>query len=460
MAMSRKELGDRILHAVAQNTVQAYQAVGVSKMKKAIRENAFPTDTPRGFSRWTFDRFVTHLQDAKRNMGLSAMRARVRMALKANAPSPRKRSSTSSATTRAAARAASRAAARKPSKPARRTPSKAAARKPSKPPARRTPSRTSTSKILKRFTADVDSEALRQLETAHFYVRRAAWNGLLDVRPRCMPKQHTSVEGHSVTCHDTSKSIQLQEMQSGFVKSFQNRTVNNPDAAERNKRGEFQDTMYDQFIAGRGPGGMPAAAHTLARVVDRMPQGAHVYFAGFTMSFTRGDARGGFPGHPTVHTFPQLVDHVKARKPEIRFILVVTNLPGHYNLVVVDVAQAMVQRFEPGQPYPEQDAKITAMMKRMCQGMTYNPRILGNHVGPQAVANGPFCGSWMLMMAFLFAVNASELNLRLDDVRKYFVHKSLVSRAKGRKAFEENRRYLYRKVGLFTAYLWELSRTR
>ena len=106
---------------------------------------------------------------------------------------------------------------------------------------------------------------------------------------------------------------------------------------------------------------MPAAAHALARMVERMPQGRHVYFAGFEVQFTRGEAQGGFPGHP-VHTFPHLVDYVRARKSRIRFILLMMTIPGHYNLVVVDVASATVHHFEPGWAMPERDAKITAMM--------------------------------------------------------------------------------------------------
>ena len=454
--MSRQELGDLILRAVAKNTVQAYRAVGVGTMKQAIRQNAFPTDTPRGFSRWTFDRFVTHLQDAKKNMGISAMKERVRMALKAK---------DSSTTRRSTARKPSKAksAARKPRKSAARKPRKSAARKRRKAKsAARKPSRTTASKVLKRFTAEVDVEALQHLETDHFYVRRTAWNGLLDVRPRCMPKQHTSVEGHAVTCHDPSKSIQLKELQSGFIRSFQGTVVNNPDAVERAHRGGLQNTMYDNFIADSAyHQGMPPAAHTLARLIERMPQGAYVCFTGFTIHFTRHDARGFFPSYSTVYTFKDLVHRVTLQKPEIRFILLIMNVPGHYNLVVVDVAKATVNRFEPHLGLtPDKEKKISSIMYRMCRGMGYNPRILGNVAGPQAIASGPFCGSWMLMMAFLFAVNASDPNLRLDDVRKYFVHKSLVSRAKGRKAYEENRKYLFRKVGLFTAYLWELSRAR
>lgn len=422
------ELADNVLHAVQLNTIAAYQKVGVTNFKRAIKARVFPADTPRGYSRWTFDRFVEHLRQARQNMGIPAMRARVRLTMRKKSPQ----------------RSSQRSKVAKRPKAAKR-PKTAKGSKAAKRASRR------------RFVSKVDQTQMHRLETQHFYVRRTAWNGLLDVRPRCMPAAHESVEGHAVTCQDSTKRIhQLKELHSGFVVSFEGMAVHQVDAMERAKRGEqMNKTIYDKFLARPNyKEGLSPASVAMIQAFRSTSYGAHVHMTALLLEDRgSGGLSAHFPSHPQVASFPHLVEAV--HKPGLRYVLVLLNLPSHYNLVVVDVAAQVVHRFEPLGGH-SRDAQITPLLRGMCRGrMKYMPRLLS--VAPQAMARGPFCASWMLMMAFLIAINASDPQVKLADITRYFEHKSRVSRAKGKKAWDENKRYLFRKVGLFTVYLWELA---
>ena len=142
-------------------------------------------------------------------------------------------------------------------------------------------------------------------------------------------------------------------------------------------------------------------------------------------------------------------------KPKLRFALFLTHLPGHWNLVVVDVHSNTIYRFEPLGYFRENQVNSAI---RMAKGrFAYKTKLLTT--APQAVASGPFCASWMLMLAYLIALNASSPRVTLRDIAQYFDHKSQRPRG-GKRNWDAKRRYLFQKVGMFTAYLWELATGR